>query len=355
MATTSYAVWNNKGGVGKSTITFHIACRYAELNPNKNVLVIDLCPQANSSMMLLGGGVVGEEHVLNLCTQAVPRTVVGYLSTVLTNGHGAPLPNPLQYILPVHQANPAIPHNLGLLSGDGNLEPMAPAISQQANNIPLVPAFHPWVWVHLIFKRFIDSVAQATPQRDLTVFIDTNPSFSIYTELAVSAAERLIVPVNADDSSRVATNALFALLHGQVPPHPVYGRWTFASNAQLHGVPVPQIHTIVGNRLTQYAGAAGAFSALSDATADTLFNEYRINPHYFTPRQIAAGNVGMFRTLYSVALRDFNTAGVVAAHLGRPLSNLPGGHYPVYNTQIQVNADRVAECERAVDQVVAML
>jgi cellulose biosynthesis protein BcsQ len=53
----SYAVWNNKGGVGKSTITFHVAARYAEKNPDKRVLVIDLCPQSNSSMMLLGGGV----------------------------------------------------------------------------------------------------------------------------------------------------------------------------------------------------------------------------------------------------------------------------------------------------------
>jgi cellulose biosynthesis protein BcsQ len=44
----SYAIWNNKGGVGKSTITFHLASRYAEKNPDKNVLVIDLCPQSNS-------------------------------------------------------------------------------------------------------------------------------------------------------------------------------------------------------------------------------------------------------------------------------------------------------------------
>ena len=75
----SYAVWNNKGGVGKSTICYHVAARYAEENPNQKVLVIDLCPQANVSMMLLGGGNDGEARVLGYCTQAVPRTVVGAL------------------------------------------------------------------------------------------------------------------------------------------------------------------------------------------------------------------------------------------------------------------------------------
>ena len=82
----SYAIWNKKGGVGKSTITFHIATRYAEANPKEKVLVIDLCPQSNSSMMLLGGGTAGENHVLTFCTESTPRTVVGYLSTVISRG-----------------------------------------------------------------------------------------------------------------------------------------------------------------------------------------------------------------------------------------------------------------------------
>ena len=45
----SYALWNNKGGVGKSTISFHLSMRYAETHPNEKILVIDLCPQSNSS------------------------------------------------------------------------------------------------------------------------------------------------------------------------------------------------------------------------------------------------------------------------------------------------------------------
>ena len=40
-----YAIWNNKGGVGKSYLTFQIACEYAKQHPEKKVLVVDLCPQ----------------------------------------------------------------------------------------------------------------------------------------------------------------------------------------------------------------------------------------------------------------------------------------------------------------------
>lgn len=349
----SYAIWNNKGGVGKSTITFHIASRYAETNPETNVLVIDLCPQSNASMMLLGGGADGEDRVLELCTEATPKTVVGYLSTVIASGSGAPLPDPFDFVVRASDHNVAMPDNLFVLCGDGNLEPMAPAISGAAAAPALTPAVQPWKWVHSIFSRFIESVA--ANGEPWMVFIDTNPSFSIYTELAVSAAERLITPVNADDSSRVATNAMFILLHGQTPTHPIYGTWTFAAQAEKHKLPVPKIHVVVGNRLTQYGGAATAFQSLSDATADTLFAAYRKHPSYFTDRKPKPKSVDTFRREYSVALRDFNTAGVVSAHLGRPLSKMEQGYYSVHGTDVKVNADRVKECADALDGLLAAI
>jgi hypothetical protein len=191
--------------------------------------------------------------------------------------------------------------------------------------------------------------------RDWIVLVDTNPSFSIYTELAMCTVNRLITPVNADDSSRVATNAMFILLHGQNPPHPVYGSWTFAARATQYGVPAPQIHLIVGNRLTQYGGAAAAFAALSDATADSLFAAYRRHPAYFTQRLTQPQDLTAFRQTYSIPLRDFNTAGVVAAHLGQRLSQLNSTYYTVHGAQVQLNRERVAECLQAVDGVVAQL
>ena len=118
---------------------------------------------------------------------------------------------------------------------------------------------------------------------------------------------------------------------------------------------MPQIHIVVGNRLTQYGGAATAFRALSDATADTLFSAFQRHPAYFTPRNVKVAKLDHFRKRYSVALRDFNTAGVVSAHLGTPLSRMTEGYYQVHEEQVYVNADRVKECCDALDDLIAVV
>jgi cellulose biosynthesis protein BcsQ len=74
-----YALWNNKGGVGKSYLTFQIACEYARQHPEVNVLVLDACPQSNSTIMLLGGIEVGEENLDTISTATPLRTISGYV------------------------------------------------------------------------------------------------------------------------------------------------------------------------------------------------------------------------------------------------------------------------------------
>lgn len=351
----SYAIWNNKGGVGKSTIAFHVASRYAEQNPETKVLVIDMCPQANSSMMLLGGGTTGEDRLIEFCGHATPPTVVGYLSRVLQAGSGAPLPDPQTFLTSVNAFNPKMPENLSLLCGDGNLEPMSPLISYAASAPALTPGADPWKWVHLILNGFIKDLAARSEGDDWIVFIDTNPSFGIYTEIAISAATRLIVPVNADDSSRVAITAMFTLLHGAATPHVVYDSYTYATKARHAGLVIPQVHLIIGNRLTQYAGTATAFEAMSDATANGLYAAFNANPVRFSAPAKPVTTVKQFQRAFSVPLRDFNTAGVVAAHLGCPLSKLEPGYHKIHDSDVQVNGVRVEECETALDSVLKRL
>ena len=347
-----YGIWNNKGGVGKSTITYHLASTFAFQNPTKNVLVIDLCPQANVSMMLLGGGVQGESAVFSFCTSATPKTVVGYLSEVLSGGERAVLPHPMSFITQFSTINNHMSDNLFLLSGDGNLEPMAPAITRAADAPPLTPTSKPWRWVHEVFRRLTESLEN---NESWIVFIDTNPSFSIYTELAISTSDLLVVPVNADDSSRIATNAMFMLLHGTTPPHPVYGSWTFAARAKDHQLTPPKVHLIIGNRLTSYDGVAGAFDALSSATADTLFAAYKANPLRFSDRSEKVESVSEFRSNFSVPLRDFNTAGVMSAHLGMRMDQMKQDVYPAHGQNVHVKADQVREAKKAVQAVIEAL
>ncbi|OYU19899.1 MAG: ATPase [Rhodobacteraceae bacterium PARR1] len=345
----SYAIWNNKGGTGKSTITFHVASRFAEQHPERKVLVIDLCPQANSSMLLLGGGILGEANVLDLCSNVTPKSVVGYISNaILTRS----VPKLSDFLVKISDLNQNMPNNIYLLSGDGNLELMAPAINDEASRTPFPGLADPWDWVHKIFHRLVSSL----DGDEWTVFFDTNPSFAIYTELAVCAASRLLVPVNADDSSRVAVKALFALLYGTNPPHQFFGNYTFAAKAASRGFSLPKVHLAIGNRFTQFKGAAAAFAAFSEATADQLYSEFVADPARFSVKPNAATSRQEFLSLYVGELRDFNTAGVVAAHHGTPLSRMRQDYYPVHSDpDVKVNSNQLRVGLAAVDSVVDML
>ncbi|CAG2249581.1 unnamed protein product [Mytilus edulis] len=174
MPYASYVIWNNKGGTGKTTITFQLSADYAELHPEKTIVVIDMCPQANVSSALLAKS-------------------------------NNPL-NPGQ----VQLTNRKIPSNVFLMCGDLYLEELSRRLEQERHLMPIA-GNSPWKRVTLFIKDYVERLSQ---NGDYVFFIDTNPSFSIYTEMAISAAERLIVPYTADDFSLSAIKAMFYLVYG---------------------------------------------------------------------------------------------------------------------------------------------
>lgn len=111
----SYVIWNNKGGVGKTTLTFHLATHYAMRNPDRKVLVIDLCPQANVSMALLGSSDPQgtQQNVTTLFREK--KTISYYLQKVTK-----PLSTvePVDFLTHVSDYNNQIPKNIELLCGD---------------------------------------------------------------------------------------------------------------------------------------------------------------------------------------------------------------------------------------------
>jgi cellulose biosynthesis protein BcsQ len=348
-----YAVWNNKGGVGKSTLTFHIATAYASKHPNEKVLVVDMCPQANCTMMLLGSGTKGEERLIKLETQTPAPTIAGYITDRINVLAGTAKPagaTPPKWALQVSKENKELPSNVFLVPGDGNLELLAAPIAYFAN-----AQFPQGVWGS-VHKWVLELVQHLTEGPETwTVFIDTNPSFSIYTELAMIGASKLLVPFNADDSSRHAVSALFRLLYGAGKANPVYDKFTFRHQTRTNNLKAPLCHLFIGNRFTQYEGSATAFSALSDAVSAELFDIYKQSPQHFTTPTAPPKTQRGFNKAFTVDVRDFNTAGVVAAHLGQRLRTLPGGDYEVHGKSVHVKTDRITECADSVDGVVAKI
>lgn len=350
MKSKSYVIWNNKGGVGKSTICFHLASVYAAKNPNKDVVVVDMCPQANVSMMLLGGGNMGEEKVEQLISEETPKSVVGYMTDSILNNYSTQ--NLRKFLVKVNENNEHLPSNLFLLCGDGNLELIAPLLAGRANATPLSQADKPWEQVHSIIKKVTDN--PINKDRETIYFIDTNPSFSIYTQIAIISGERLIIPINADDSSRVAISALFNLIYGSGQIHPVYGNYTFSVRLNKNNMRRPIIHLLLGNRFTQRVGAAHAFKALSEATANAMYREYEKDPARFS--NYSNGTTPLvfddFQAKYVFELRDFNSAGVVAANQGLPLNEIAEQRvYEVYGQKIQVSKEQGELCKKVIEDL----
>jgi cellulose biosynthesis protein BcsQ len=345
----SYVMWNNKGGVGKSTITFHVASVYAEKHPEEDVIVVDLCPQANVSMMLIGGG-QSDNTIQKLITNNPPHTIVGYLTESILNGTPTDLS---KYLTQISEYNNNLTSNIYLISGDGNLELLAPLLSQRAEATAISAADRPWIRILSLVKDL--TKLRIDQKRNCTFFIDTNPSFSIYTQLAIVGAQRLLVPINADDSSIYAITGLFNLIWGTKIPHPVYGKYTFASKAKENDIILPRIALLLGNRFTQKVGAAHAFKALSDEAINKLYEEYKENSSRFMDSIKTINSLEDFSSAYSVELRDFNSAGVVAANLGIPMTKMNKSYYSLYGRRIDVELKQRELCKTAIEELVDRL
>ena len=337
----SYVIWNNKGGVGKTTLTFHMATHYALTRPPlalspETVLVIDLCPQANVSMAL-----IGKENVDYLTSQR--RTISFYLHCV-SSSYDLSTVDLLAFLTQVNDFNNKIPSNVYLLCGNIHLETVARSLEQK--RIANLPDDSTWVFIISSVRYFIEGhdnrgtlcftpgvACQPGDNRGWVVFTDTNPSFSVYTEVALLAAQRLIIPVNADDFSREALKSLLHLIYGiaeaELPPEfKLYGHTlSFSYKCKTNGLQLPLIYLLIHNRATRYnLRSAKAFSQLFTSSYDALQCAFNNNIECFTPKP--PWPLGLHVNQYYVDISDFHTDGIVALHHGCPLGNLTN-HFPL--------------------------
>ena len=334
-----YSIWNNKGGVGKSYLTFQVAAEYARIHPEKRVLVVDLCPQANSSSMLLGGMQAGEAN-LNQIHFAVPRlTISGYIEERIFSPYVNPRSG-ARFALPVHRYNYPIPRNLFLVVGDEQLEIQASRVNAATFPGPQ----DAWRIVHTWISDLIQDIATSWNNEDYTVFIDCNPSFSIYTELALSASDRLIVPFSADGSSKRAVRAVLALIYG-VTRQPGQQQSEFHTNSQRFRMTQPTLYMYVGNRLTQYNQASGAaFKSVVNEIGEEIYAVWQANANLFCVHPAGAPaptSKRAFRQMFQYEVNDANTASVVSGTLGVPISGLTSGGRQVLGKEVMVNQSQL--------------
>lgn len=337
----NYVFWNNKGGTGKTSLAFQAICRYANTNPDKRILAIDMCPQANLSELFLGG--LDNNGSRNLLGRQglVPRcSVGGYFQLRLPAPFTAPTFSIQDFFTKPITYNSNVPENIDLFAGDPLLELQANAINTLANT--QIPGTDTWV---AIIDWLKDALDQVRDEYDI-VFIDTNPSFSIYTQIAISTANRLILPVMADDSSRRAIQNAFSLVYGLKLPSDIYSKYAFATKLKLANRSLPQVHIVAKNRITQYMGSASAYAAVLRSIEEDVSSLIHSNPNMFTFNQISQG---------IVEIRDFQTTGVVAFARGCPFYAQPCGKLKIGTQRVQVKDDYRQNCIDSIDSIVSKL
>lgn len=175
------AFFNNKGGVGKTSLVFHLAWMLQDMG--LSVLAVDLDPQSNLTSIFLD-----ESRLENLWTnQDRPGTILDSLR-LLVNSIGDIQP-------PVTHE---ISSRLALLAGDLGLGEFEDRLSEAwgkcLNDKPAIAG--DGFRVMSAFHRVIKAAA-ADRGSDL-VLIDVGPSIGAMNRAALVAADFVVVPLGAD-------------------------------------------------------------------------------------------------------------------------------------------------------------
>ncbi|MCC2638200.1 MAG: ParA family protein [Moraxellaceae bacterium] len=169
-------IFNQKGGVGKSSITVNLAAISAA--NGKRTLVVDLDPQCNASQYLLGEAAefsrdkpelspnIGQFFAQTLSFSLKEKPIAEYI-------HATPHEN--LFVIP---SNPELGEIEHLLESKHKIFKLAAALKSLSSTFD-------------------------------AIYIDTPPAFNFYTLSALIAAQRCLIPFDCDAFSR---RALYTLL-----------------------------------------------------------------------------------------------------------------------------------------------
>ncbi len=169
-------IFNQKGGVGKSTITCNLAAISA--SEGKKTLVIDLDVQGNASQYLLGEKIQDADKTLaQFFRNSLSLNLFGgnHDSGLETAIHQTPFTN--LYLLPSH----------------AELEPLQSRLESRYKIFKL--------------KEALDALSGFD-----AIYMDTPPILNFYSQSALIAADRCLIPFDCDAFSREALLKLMGSL-----------------------------------------------------------------------------------------------------------------------------------------------
>lgn len=183
-------VFNQKGGVGKSSIAVNLAAISAY--QGFKTLLIDLDPQANSSQYLLG-----DDATYSADKPALEPNIENYFEEMLgttqskgllSNAIGSILKNRAKGLQSYVHSSPF--KNLDVIPASPTLGALAYALESK----------------HKIYK-LRDALQQLDEEYE-RVYIDTPPAFNFFTLSALIAADRVLIPFDCDVFSKRALQTL---------------------------------------------------------------------------------------------------------------------------------------------------
>lgn len=171
------AFFNNKGGVGKTSLVYHLAWMYAEMG--LKVVAADLDPQANLSTMFLD-----TDRLEELLPDGLhPDTILGVIQPIL-DGTGD--------IAPPHVEE--IADNIGLIVGDLGLSRFEDKLSDAWPRCldGDVAAFR-------TVSAFYRAIRLAAEGREAEVaLVDVGPNLGALNRAAIIAAQYVVIPLAPD-------------------------------------------------------------------------------------------------------------------------------------------------------------
>ncbi|QKF93136.1 ParA family protein [Campylobacter sp. CCUG 57310] len=340
-----YLIWNNKGGVGKTFLTYSLSVEYAIAHPDEDIIVIDACPQSNVSEIILGGNGKGEANLDAF--REKERSIAGYIKERFRKSQLTKLGNEYTYFVKASEVNKQMPDNLYLLPGDIDLDICSKLIAYIGSS----PAKGSWKASRSLITDLIEAFEtnKDSENRAKTFFIDCNPSFANYTELAVLASNRIIVPCTADAASIRGIKNLIKLIYGiSVDNKAMEDEYlNFSNEVKEHKLKEPLLHIFIQNRSrTNERDATKAFRSHAEEIERITNDLTKNHPHLFTQstcdRRVA--NV-----------KDGNTLAAIINHEGCPISKLQHKQYTIYGQQTQANKAQIDALNEDIQGIIEII